>query len=180
MTRDELLEVSREPNVAAFLRAIRLGEGTADSQGYRRIVGGALARNLADHPRQRVYLPRYAVHSTAAGAYQFLSRTWDELVRQYGFPSFAPECQDAAAVALILRRGALDAVREGDARRAVELCRLEWASLSGSPYGQRTETMDRFLAEYLRHGGVLAGHVDGPRRPAGWLAGVMQRIRKGA
>lgn len=177
MTRDDLLAIAAEPNVAAFLRAIRLGEGTRDADGYRRIVGGALATSLADHPRRSVFLPRYGVHSTAAGAYQFLARTWDEIRAQYGFPSFAPQWQDAGAVALLIRRGALDAVREGDVRRAVDLCRLEWASLPGSPYGQRTESMSAFLAEYLRHGGVIAGPVGDAPRPKGWLAGVWAKLK---
>lgn len=155
MTRDDLLAISREPNVAAFLRALRLGEGTRDDDGYRRIVGGGLAQSLADHPRQMVWLARYNVNSSAAGAYQFLSRTWDGLVRQYGFPSFEPQWQDAGAVGLIVGRKALDAVRAGDIRAAIALCRNEWASLPGSPYGQRTEAMDAVLLEYKRWGGTL-------------------------
>ena len=155
MTRDELLAISREPNVAAFLRAIRLGEGTRDDAGYRRIVGGGSFASFADHPRQMVWIPRYSVNSSAAGAYQFLGKTWDGLVRQYGFPSFDPQWQDAGAVGLIIGRKALDAVRRGDIRAAIALCRNEWASLPGSPYGQRTEAMDAVLLEYRKWGGTL-------------------------
>ena len=156
MTRDDLLAIAREPNVAAFLRALRVGEGTADDDGYRRIVGGGQFESFADHPRRMVWLPRYSVNSSAAGAYQFLARTWDGLVRKYGFPSFEPQWQDAGAVGLIIGRGALDAVRRGDIRAAVALCRNEWASLPGSPYGQRTEGMDRVLLEYKKWGGTLS------------------------
>lgn len=155
MTRDDLLAISREPNVAAFLRALRLGEGTKDDDGYRRIVGGALADTLSDHPRRSVWIQRYGVHSTAAGAYQFLARTWDGLVKQYKFPSFEPQWQDAGAVGLIIGRKALQAVRAGDIRHAIALCKDEWASLPGSPYGQRTEKMDAVLLEYRRWGGAL-------------------------
>lgn len=157
MTRDDLLAISREPNVAAFLRAIRVGEGTTDDAGYRRIVGGSMAESLADHPRKMVWLPRYGVNSSAAGAYQFLSKTWDGLVRQYGFPSFEPQWQDAGAVGLIIGRRALDAVRKGDIRAAIALTNKEWASLPGAPYGQRTESMDRVLLEYRKYGGTLTG-----------------------
>lgn len=166
MTRDELLAISREPNVAAFLRAIRLGEGTKDDAGYRRIVGGGMADSLADHPRKMVWLPRYGVHSSAAGAYQFLGKTWDGLVRQYGFPSFAPQWQDAGAVGLIIGRKALDAVRRGDIRAAIALCRNEWASLPGSPYGQRTEAMDAVLLEYRKWGGTLTAGEPATQPPA--------------
>jgi len=163
MTRDELLAISREPNVSAFLRAIRVGEGTSDDAGYRRIVGGSMAQSLADHPRTMIWLPRYKVNSSAAGAYQFLGKTWDGLVRQYGFPSFEPQWQDAGAVGLIIGRKALDAVRSGDIRAAIALCNKEWASLPGAPYGQRTEGMDAVLLEYRKWGGTLtAGETAAP------------------
>lgn len=166
MTRDDLLAISREPNVAAFLRALRLGEGTKDDAGYRRIVGGGMADSLADHPRKMVWLPRYGVNSSAAGAYQFLGKTWDGLVRQYGFPSFEPQWQDAGAVGLIIGRKALDAVRRGDIRAAIALCRNEWASLPGSPYGQRTEAMDAVLLEYRKWGGTLTAGDPATQEPA--------------
>jgi len=166
VTRDELLAISREPNVAAFLRALRLGEGTKDDAGYRRIVGGGMADSLADHPRKMVWLPRYGVNSSAAGAYQFLGKTWDGLVKQYGFPSFEPQWQDAGAVGLIIGRKALDAVRRGDIRAAIALCRNEWASLPGSPYGQRTEAMDAVLLEYRKWGGTLTAGEPATQQPA--------------
>jgi muramidase (phage lysozyme) len=166
VTRDDLLAISREPNVAAFLRALRLGEGTKDDAGYRRIVGGGMADSLADHPRKMVWLPRYGVNSSAAGAYQFLGKTWDGLVKQYGFPSFEPQWQDAGAVGLIIGRKALDAVRRGDIRAAIALCRNEWASLPGSPYGQRTEAMDAVLLEYRKWGGTLTAGEPATQQPA--------------
>lgn len=154
------------PNVRAFLRAIRLGEGTSDDLGYRRIVGGATFSNFADHPRTKVYLPRYDVHSTAAGAYQFLARTWDEMKAKYGLRDFSPESQDIAAVGLLIRRKALQAVLDGRIEEAIRLCRLEWASLPGSPYGQRTEALDRVLAEYRKHGGGFSPVADGAQPAA--------------
>lgn len=166
MTRDELLAISREPNVAAFLRALRLGEGTRDEDGYRRIVGGSHFQGFADHPRTMVALPNLSVNSSAAGAYQFLARTWDGLVRQYAFPDFSPPWQDAGAVGLIIGRKALDAVRVGRIREAITLCNREWASLPGSPYGQRTEALDRVLLEYRKWGGTLTDDSDGRQAPA--------------
>lgn len=150
MTPDEALRV---PNVRAFLRAIRLGEGTADDDGYRRIVGGALIDSYADHPRRAVWIPRYRLASTAAGAYQFLARTWDEMRVQYRLADFSPRSQDRAAVGLLIRRRALDDVVAGRIEQAIGRCRLEWASLPGSPYGQRTESLARVLTEYERYGG---------------------------
>lgn len=146
----------KNTNVQAFLRAIRLGEGTSDDDGYRRIVGGGLFDSFAKHPRRPVYLPRYRVWSTAAGAYQIIYPTWIGLVRQYGFVDFSPINQDRAAVALISEKHALDDVVAGNARQAAHLCRDIWASLPDATAGQRVVTAQAFTSEYLRWGGVLA------------------------
>jgi len=159
MTRGELLAASREPNVRAFLDAIAVCEGTAGLDGYRTQFGGGTFASLADHPRTVITatLGGKPIHSSAAGRYQFLRRTWDELVRQHGFPSFEPDWQDAAAVALIDGRRALAAVRAGDLARAVDLCKEEWASLPGSPHGQPTKHFSLVRDVYLRAGGRLDG-----------------------
>jgi muramidase (phage lysozyme) len=146
-------EALRSPNVRAFLRAIRLGEGTSDDNGYMRIVGGGNIDTFDDHPRKRVWIERYKVWSTAAGAYQFLAGTWDEMAAQYGLPDFSPQSQDIAAVGLLIRRKALDDILAGRVESAIAKCRQEWASLPGSPYGQRTESMEAVLDEYTKHGG---------------------------
>ena len=74
------------------------GEGTADDAGYGRCFGGSMFADFSDHPRRVITAGRYT--STAAGVYQFLSRTWDGLVGEYGFADFSPQSQDEAAVAL--------------------------------------------------------------------------------
>jgi len=147
MKRSDLQSALENPNVRAFLHAIRLGEGTSDEQGYMRIVGGDLMRHYIDHPRS----PR-----TAAGAYQIISPTWDGLVRQYGFTDFTPETQDEAAVALIAEKRALRHVKNGAIEKAIPLLRGVWASLPGADGEQRQETMQNVLAVYQAHGGVLA------------------------
>ena len=129
------------PNVAAFLILIRTGEGTLGVNGYRTMFGGGLFNSFDDHPRQ--VITRGAYTSTAAGAYQFLSRTWDGLVKQYGFRNFLPKTQDVAALALIKGRGALNDVIEGRFKVAIQKCNKEWASLPDSPYGQPTITYAR-------------------------------------
>lgn len=134
------------PCMRAFLHALRLGEGTRGEAGYRTLFGGELFESFADHPRRVVKKSGYK--SSAAGAYQFLRRTWDEVAETLWLPDFSPPSQDVAAVFLINRRGALEAVLNGEVQRAVHLCRKEWASLPGSPHGQPTVAMDRFMAEY--------------------------------
>lgn len=156
MTITDLALALGHRNVSAFLRAIRLAEGTNDALGYRRLVGGGeFPAPPWRHPNKRVYLPRYFTFSTAAGAYQFLHRTWAGLVAEYGFTDFSPANQDMAAVALIAGRGALEDVLGGRIEEAIEKCKLEWAGLPGSPHGQRTEELDKVLAEYTSHGGVI-------------------------
>lgn len=154
MTRSDLQAALENPNVRAFLRMLRYGEGAADEQGYSRLVGGRNFESFADHPRVLVRLnPR--LKSTAAGAYQILSRTWDGMQRKYGWPDFSPQSQDECAVALIAGRRALGDVMAGRIKTAIKKCNREWASLPGSPYGQRTETLADVLKYYGQHGGVV-------------------------
>jgi len=148
-------EYREHPNIRAFLRAIRFGEGTADADGYRRLVGGGEFGSFHDHPRERRYIERYKVWSTAAGAYQFIAGTWDEMRKLYALPDFSPESQDLAAIGLIHRRGALQDVLAGRIESAIAKCAKEWASLPGSPYGQRTVALARVIQEYTTHGGQL-------------------------
>lgn len=156
MTRSDLRSALENPNVRAFLHAIRLGEGTSDEAGYLRIVGGDMASHYLDHPRSPRWIARYKVWSTAAGAYQIIAKTWDGLCRQYAFPDFSPECQDEAAVALIAEKRALRHVKNGEIEKAIALLGGIWASLPGSDDGQRDEPMKNVLAEYEKHGGILA------------------------
>lgn len=162
MKRADLQAALANANVRAFLRMLRLGEGSRDDpriagdEGYNKLVGGGEFTDFSHHPAVLVWLPTLKVHSTAAGAYQILRRTWDALVRQYHFPDFSPACQDEAAVALIAGRKALADVIAGRLAVAIHKCRREWASLPGAPYGQRTERYQALEAEYLKHGGTIA------------------------
>ncbi len=162
-----LIEALDNPNVQAFLRMLRHGEGTAGEDGYRVMFGGGLFDSFADHPRQAITrkLGGKPITSTAAGAYQFLSRTWDGLVKQYGFADFAPKNQDLGAVALILGRKALHDVIAGRFEDAVRKCNREWASLPGSPYGQPVVTMARARQEYEAHGGMYAAVAPAVHEP---------------
>ena len=48
--RQELRDALASRNVRAFLRAIRLGEGTTDALGYKRLCGGEIIDDLRQHP----------------------------------------------------------------------------------------------------------------------------------
>lgn len=145
-------------NLQAFLRMIRYAEGTASANGYRMLFGGKLFEGYADHPRIPVTatLGGQRITSTAAGAYQFLARTWDDIKRTAGVSDFSPASQDRAAAALIRRRGALADVYAGRFEEAVRKCAREWASLPGSPYGQPVKTMGQVKTAYQGAGGWVA------------------------
>lgn len=156
MTINDLITALENINVWAFEKAIRLGEGTSDDDGYRRIVGGELFDDFSRHPNKRVWIERYQVWSTAAGAYQIIFPTWTGLVRKYHFIDFTPDTQDLAAVALMAGRNALRDIMDGRFAEAVAKCSKEWASLPGSTAGQRTEKYADVLKVYLDNGGTVA------------------------
>jgi muramidase (phage lysozyme) len=149
-----------DPNVKAFFAVIRAGEGTSDSGGYSRHFGGTSFDSFADHPRIAITAGRWT--STAAGAFQFLSRTWDECASALDLADFSPKNQDLAALFLIDRRKALEDVLAGRIEQAIAKCNREWASLPGSPYGQPVRTMEQALATYRAHGGELEQSLGKP------------------
>lgn len=137
-------------NLSAFLRVIREGESSHDDLAYRTLYGGDLFDDFSRHPNTVVTAGGYT--STAAGAYQFLYRTWSGL----GLPDFTPANQDKGAVMLIERRGALQDVEAGRFEQAIQKCNKEWASLPGSPYGQKTMSMEQAKRVYAEYGGTFS------------------------
>lgn len=147
----DINEALKSPNVQAFLRVLRAGESSQDDIAYRTMYGGGTFASFHDHPR--IKNTAAGITSSAAGAYQFLEKTWNGLDAKYNFPDFSPATQDFAAVALIKGRGALDDVLAGRFDEAVRKCNREWASLPGSPYGQPTITLARARKTYEEYGG---------------------------
>lgn len=154
---DTVKNAATNKNVAAFLRAIREGETSQNDDAYRVMFGGELIGSFNDHPRKAITkkLGSQTITSTAAGAYQFLSRTWDECAEALSLPDFSPESQDLAAVFLINRRRALQDVIDGEFEVAIKKCAREWASLPGSPYGQPMASMSRLKKIYKKYGGAF-------------------------
>lgn len=146
-------------NRAAFLMMIRTAEGTAGPNGYRTMFGGNLFESFADHPRivNTYTLAGKPISSSAAGAYQFLRRTWDVLQKRLGLPDFSPASQDAAALELIREAGALGDVDAGRFESAVRKVRRIWASMPGAGYGQPEIALGRLQAAYENAGGVVNG-----------------------
>ncbi|MFC4932948.1 glycoside hydrolase family 24 protein [Massilia sp. GCM10023247] len=153
-----VMSLTEQKNVAAFLKMIRTAEGTAGPDGYRTLVGGSLFNSFADHPRKLVTILSNGrpITSSAAGAYQILTRTWAGVKGKLMLTDFTPASQDRAAVELIRQRGALADVRAGRFGDALTKCRKEWASLPGAGYGQPEKSVGALFAAYVNAGGSVA------------------------
>lgn len=130
MTIKELQIISNEDNVRAFLDTISFTEGA----GYNTLFSGRTFKGFEDHPRIKITSGNYT--STAAGRYQILEKTWNEIQTSLHLPNFSPESQDIAAVWLINRRGVLSSLRSGDISKVLDKCSYEWASLPPKRYNQ--------------------------------------------
>lgn len=153
MTRGDYLGLLAKDNVQGFLRLIREGETNQNEDAYSEMYGGDHFTSFADHPR--LAHTAHGFTSTAAGAYQFLAKTWDGIVKALGPMDFSPQSQDVGAVYLINGRGALQDVLNGRINDAIRKCAKEWASLPGSQYGQPTQALARALSVYQGYGGAL-------------------------
>ena len=143
-----------EARLKAFMRMIRIGEGTSDEGGYTRIVGGSSfsdhSKDMSDHPK--IYIEKH--NSTAAGAYQITKTNWNDQSfvnwrKQKKITGFSKEDQDKYCVYLIIsKKKAFKKIKNGDVKGAIEKCNKEWASLPGAGYGQREEKLSKILKEY--------------------------------
>jgi lysozyme len=141
-------------NIRAFLIMIQHAEGTYGKDGYRKLYGGGYFNDYSKHPNTKV--TKWGITSTAAGAYQILSKTWAELQAKLKLPDFGPVSQDKAAIELIRRRKALEDVYAGRFTLAIAKCRKEWASLPGAGYGQNEKNVTSLLAVIKASGGMTA------------------------
>lgn len=72
----------------------------SESPGYNTLYGGGQFEGYSDHPRKMVPItsgPNAGKNSSAAGRYQFLGSTWDQVRQEAGLSDFSPENQDAGA-----------------------------------------------------------------------------------
>lgn len=170
--------VSFEARLKAFLRLITIAEtgsyAVETGENYRVFYGGSRFSNLSDHPvntgeKKGIRLPdswcrRAGLSpgcvSTAAGAYQIIRPTWED-VRRAGawgprLDDFGPAAQDEAARRILAQSGALDAIAAGDFDAALWRASSRWASLPGSGAGQPQITRDRAFAILNEGMGIFA------------------------
>ena len=141
------------PQGQALLGMLRYAEGTerGGPDSYRVMFGGGLAPNLKQHPDKVIK------GSSAAGAYQFLTPTWQQQQKKLGLQSFGPVEQDIAALDLARQRtmglGGLSYLQEkGLTPEFVAKLAPEWASLptqqGKSYYGQPVKSYDELKKVY--------------------------------
>lgn len=144
-------------NVLAFLDVVAESEIGApllavSDDGYDVLVGSTAERphlfhSYADHPQVFVKLSD-TLTSSAAGRYQMLARTFDNLARDMRLEDFRPENQDRGAIELVRECGALTLIRAGMIEEAIERCAHIWASFPGAGYGQPERKMKELVATF--------------------------------
>jgi muramidase (phage lysozyme) len=102
--------------------------GFPDSGYYTMFGGGQFEGD--QHPNK--LNKAYGLSSTAAGRYQFLSRTWKDLSKKLGLTDFSPRSQDLAALALLDQLGALDDFIAGDFKKAIPKIKTTWTGFGGN------------------------------------------------
>ena len=129
----------QDRRVQAFLGALRQGESGNPDGRYNKIVNGGTPAgrfinggtfdDYSRHPNVSVPQPN-GKSSTAAGAYQFITGTWNESAQRLGLPDFMPHSQDLAAVDQLQHSGAIKNLLEGhDLERAAYSAAKIWDSL---------------------------------------------------
>lgn len=162
--RSEYEALLSNTNVVAMLNAIAVSEGCGNNYGCS-FGGTILTLSSPRHPYSGYDCSFSTTGPRAVGRYQFCGTTWDGINTELGGLDFSnPRHQDIAAIALIARRGSLNAVLEGRIEDALTGkdgssgyppgLAYEWASLPPFRYsGQGTKTMAQFLELYRSFNG---------------------------
>ena len=152
----DLQQYANNANVNAYLNMLMDAEGTSRHANPYAVAGGG--KVMIQDLSQAGGFPKWGFTQTdgkkntssAAGAFQFLNSTYDDLRRQgYEVNDFQPQTQRMAAIALLKQNGALPHIVNGDFDTAIRKSASTWASLPGSPYAQKTRDM-KFVQDSLR------------------------------
>jgi RHS repeat-associated protein len=148
---------NEELNVRGFLTTIRQTENAGNEPlGYNAQFGGGTftdntykeaPQDYADHPKEVV--KAWGQSSSAAGAYQFLGKFWNE-------KDFAPITQDNAAVGKLEYRKALGDVQTGNISNAVAKLKNEWTSLTSFKNSQIKALFKSNISRELNGKSVIA------------------------
>jgi muramidase (phage lysozyme) len=150
-----------DPYIRALMRTITASEAN-DSQPYALLYGGEHIWDLSRHPDRCIPIvtgPNVGNCTTAAGRYQFISTTWNQMAQRYhpgatGFLfwqhySFEPEYQDAVVYAWLSDKQAWGVdisqqLRQGNLKWVLRRLSSTWTSLG---YGIEDNMMTRYLPE---------------------------------
>lgn len=159
MSLQFLKDALQSPNTKAMLMTIRKSEGTDAPDGYSYIFGSNphnqdRFHDFSKHPDIKV--PFRDSFSTAAGAYQILFDTWEEIRKKYDFKDFSPPMQDLACCELLSRRNALQLTIDGKFNEVMPKIGHEWASLPFNSYGQNPHPLALVQQWYQNNGGVVS------------------------
>jgi muramidase (phage lysozyme) len=147
-------------NIAAFCYMLSVSEGTDNGRqatkchGYDVMVGGSNFTDFSKHPRVLITLNSKGLKSTAAGRYQFIASTWDDLSKRLKLTDFSAVSQDFACVELLKQCGAYNLLRACKFDDALKAARNLWASLPGAGYGQLEQKTETLRAAYIAAGGT--------------------------
>lgn len=169
------MEPADDPQIAAFLYAIRCSEHSAadvaSGRDYQTFYSGLRFTDMSDHPvitgeLKGVRLPDAMCAavglgpgcvSTAAGAYQMIRPTWAKYRAQSPrLPDFSPRSQDIAAARVLQAIGVQRLLYAGDVQGAIMKASSQWASLPGSTAKQGGRSMQFVLDRFSQAGGTYA------------------------
>ena len=149
------------PEGRALLGVIKYAEGTSKYKNpYGTLFGGGQVTDLSRHPDRVIRTPGFQRGSSAAGAYQFLTPTWQQQAQKLGLKSFGPLEQDIAALDLARNRlgdlGGLSYLKQkGLTREALAALAPEWASMptmaNVSYYGQPVKNAAELQKMYQQY-----------------------------
>ena len=137
----------------ALLRTIRYAEGTDHAMGYNTMFTGRKFTDTSRHPRQLNYaiIKGKRTGSDAAGAYQYLSTTWQPYADKLGITDFSPTSQDRVALSHVRALGVNPSKLL--TRESIDKLSGTWASFptlktGTSRYGQGGKTFEQLLRYY--------------------------------
>ena len=164
----------KDIKVKSFLDTIAYAEGTYHKNGYKSLFTGKIFDNFSDHPRRKItassikilnlsnrikhmLFNRFNIYSTnnikltssAAGRYQILAPTWDNITLKLNLSDFSPINQDRAAVYLLKIKNIIDYIINNQFEIAIRKASKVWASLPGSTYGQPIISLKKLKEFYL-------------------------------
>ena len=137
----------------AILDTIAWAEGTikyGQFDGYNVLFGGKTFNDNFDHPwniypqPEKFYFNDNGVQnwSTAAGRYQFLQKTWNQISSDNLLRSFNESNQDIGAILLaISKQNFLESLETEDYEKSFDSIKEIWASLPAAGYGQPEKKM---------------------------------------